>query len=67
MWKPGQIVTINHKKYRVKSAPHGYLPCVLCALCCNISILCDPICFSENYKLGKHQYLELMEPKSQGV
>ena len=63
MWKPGQIVTVCGKKYRVKTVPHGYLACNLCALCCNACTDCDPICFSKDRKLSDYQYLEEIPAK----
>lgn len=64
MWKPGQIVTICGKKYRIKKAPYNALPCEKC----NIR---DPFpehepcltCFS-NSKMPDYSYLEEIKPKS---
>lgn len=61
MWKNGQIVTINKKKYRVKSVQH-YLACSRCALDGAIS-KCDRICFSKDRKLSDYQYLEEIPAK----
>lgn len=58
MWKNGQCVTINKKRYRVKSSPRGYFACNLCTLCCDADFDCDSICFSENNKLDGDGYLE---------
>ena len=65
MWKPGQIVTIDRKKYRVKSVQHWYLACSRCALNCRYSTnaICDSICFSVDSKLDGDQYLEEIPAK----
>ena len=31
MWKPGQLVTINHKTYQVKKSKYHWGVCVFCA------------------------------------
>lgn len=58
MWKPGQLVTVCGKTYRVKSTPRGYFSCDLCALTCDTAADCDPICLSKDRKLRVYQYLE---------
>lgn len=30
MWKPGQLVTIDHKTYQVREDKHHFGPCLLC-------------------------------------
>lgn len=37
MWKPGQLVTINHKTYQVRKDKYHFGPCVLCEF-----THCDP-------------------------
>lgn len=62
MWKNGQIVTINKRKYRVKSAQLLHFACDNCAFDGQISD-CDRICFSIEKKLGDYQYLEEIPAK----
>lgn len=37
MWKPGQLVTINHKTYQVRKSKDSFGPCIPCGF-----IQCDP-------------------------
>lgn len=63
MWKPGQIVTICSKRYRIKKAPDYYLPCNKCD---NNGTLPDEpcrTCFSDS-RMSDYNYLEEIKPKS---
>lgn len=63
-WKPGQIVTIEGKKYRIKKVLYHDLPCTKC----NIK---DPFpkhepcltCFSDS-RMSDYSYFEEIKPKS---
>lgn len=61
MWKNGQCVTVNGKRYRVKSRQFPYfLPCPACAFVNSPegNTVCDKLCFSIPQKLGDNKYLE---------
>lgn len=63
MWKPGQIVTINHKKYRVKSTKM----CLGCSLCDfdgsgETLGVCGSICYRPHPKLDDFSYLKEIHP-----
>lgn len=66
MWKPGQIVTVNHKKYRVKSTKktNKWLGCSFCDFddSGHISRICARICYRPHTKLDDYSYLEEIHP-----
>lgn len=64
MWKPGQIVTINHKIYRVKSATRRCwreLGCNLCDFKFSY-IECAHVCHPFHPKLDSFSYLKEIHP-----
>lgn len=60
MWKPGQIVTIEHKKYRVK---HGRVR--WCRFCPNNKPgnFLTAVCVACYTNCGYYDYLEEIKPK----
>lgn len=62
MWKPGQIVTIKGKRYRIKKSKRGWTEC--CSYC-QISNMCDTLCKKPTQKLPDDCYLKELHPKSQ--
>ena len=65
MWKNGQCITVNGKRYRVKYRQLPYLPCPACAFVNTLggNEICDKLCFSVLPKLGDNQYLEEIPAK----
>ena len=60
MWKPGQIVTVNHKKYRVKSTK----TCIGCFFC-DFKFgyeTCARVCYPYHPKLDVRAYLKEIHP-----
>lgn len=68
MWKPGQIVTINSKRYRVKCVGLYSLPCTRCEFLHNPNDICDSICYPDETskaRLDEYCYLELIRGKAE--
>lgn len=64
MWKPGQIVTICGKRYRVKESS-GYFICEKCAGRSVMHAYDEPCntCLNSQ-KMPGHDYFEEIKPKS---
>lgn len=69
-WKPGQIVTIEGKKYRIKRLhPDNWRQCEKCAFMkAPFYGVCSDLCiFSHSKKVPADCYFELIEPKQCGT
>lgn len=69
MWKPGQIVTINHKRFRVTES-QSLLVCPECRRHHSLYYLLCPPCLGEDFNrkrcialMGSHYYPKLITPK----
>lgn len=64
MWKPGQIVTICGKRYRIKKEQNG----MTCSKCAGRHIIhtSDEPCNTclNSWKMAPYNYLEKIKPKS---
>jgi hypothetical protein len=75
MWKPGQLVTINGRVYRVKRT-RRFSGLVVCEIQCDIWLdnrlrcpvykkeVCQRICFSASGLMPEDCYLVRIKPKS---
>lgn len=66
MWKPGQIITINSKIYRIKRTSYVF-PCVFCE-CLHEGNICKVVCFQNVnllIKLPSNCYLKLIRGKAE--
>ena len=74
MWKPGQLITINGRVYRVKRI-NGFSRAVICSLQCDMWLddksiypvcerkVCKKICSSRLAPMPKDCYLKRVKPK----
>lgn len=64
MWKPGQIVTICGKRYRIKKVPYRDLPCRECGSGDTLPEHepCLTCCIDS--RMPDYGYLEEIKPKS---
>lgn len=69
MWKPGQIVTINHKRFRI-TEPLSLFTCYTCRQQTPLNYLSCPFCLGEDFNktrcidlMGNDYYPKLITPK----
>ena len=63
LWRAGQIVTINGKKYRIVRGKDGsFVNCLSCSLFC--AELCYSLCEKPMAKVPDDCYLKEIKPKS---
>lgn len=60
MYKPGQIITFNNIRFRIKKLPSGEKhPCILCGDLLPNGDLCEKYCLGQN-KISSNCYLEAL-------
>lgn len=64
MYKNGQIITVNGKKYRVKTATSIFSTCEQCDLQFSKTEPCESLCLSKESKLNIRQCLEQIPIKN---
>lgn len=63
MWKPGQCVTINGKRYRIVKRKDGkFVNCLQCSLF--RADLCGSLCEKPTAKVPDDCYFKEIKPKS---
>lgn len=63
MYKNGQIITVDGKRYRVKTAENMPYVCAYCALQFSRTGACGSLCLSKENKLNIRQYLKKIPAK----
>ena len=64
MWKPGQLVTIEGKVYRVCHDPHGIFVCLSCPFIEESREKCTALCGNVQDKYQMHSYFKQLYPKT---
>lgn len=65
MWKPGQIITIASKRYRIRRCPAGILwTCRACNAAVSLRLLCEPCTTCRSSKMPGDCYPQEIKPKS---
>lgn len=65
MWKPGQLVTIEGKVYRICYAPENFYGCYKCAFASSrVCTLANLFCYKIEKKYIMYSYFKQVYPKT---